>query len=76
MSSSPPPTNRSQLLQNEERNPSQFQQPPTQPYIQQGIPPQLLQQGQPMMQPVQQFVVSLVTRMIVTHESLDELSAD
>ena len=76
MSSSPPPTNRSQLLQNEERNPSQFQQPPTQPYSQQGIPPQLLQQGQPMMQPVQQFVVSLVTRMIVTHESLDELSAD
>ena len=79
MSSLPPPLNHSQL-QDEEKNPSQFQQSSTQPYIQQGIPPQFLQQGQPqpMMQPVQHVVVSLglVTRMIVTHESLDKFSVD
>ena len=60
---SPPPPSYSQV-DNENKNPpqSQFQQPPTQPYFQQGIPPQFIQQGQPqpMMQPVQQVVVSLV----------------
>ena len=60
--STPPP--KYTPLPNEDENlpQSQFQQPPTQPYFQQGIPPQFIQQGQPqpMMQPVQQVVVSLV----------------